>query len=676
MTDKTHPDNTVRCTLSAPVFVPGMLSILLLLGFCVLWPSLAEQAFDSAQAWISASFGWYYVLAASAFLVCLVVIAASRFGDIRLGPDDATPEYSYTSWIAMLFAAGMGIGLLYFGVAEPMMHFAAPPTAAAQTPAAAQQAMSTTFFHWGLHAWGIYATVGLALAYFGFRYKLPLTLRSALYPLLRERIHGPLGHAVDSFALVSTVFGIATTLGYGVLQLSAGLQRVTGMDTSGPGFRYLAIAVVISLAGISAATGVGRGVKRLSELNLLLAIGLMLFVLFSGPTTAVLGAFSENLGNYLSEVVSMSFRTFAYSDADKQGWLSGWTLLYWAWWISWSPFVGLFIARISRGRTIREFVLGVLLVPTAFNFLWMSVFGNSAIWLDVNKAGGALSLLANNADTLLFNFLDLLPASTLSSCVALLLIVVFFVTSADSGALVLDGIASRGHPRSPVWQRLMWTLLLGLTAALLMGVGGLKALQSMTLIAALPFSMIMLAACAGLWRGLIADQAHTTRDFSPATSFWNGQRWRQRLDHLLHRSSPQDANSFITHTAQPALQELAGELQARGQTARVDSSVYGRIALIVPQTGSRDFVYGIQIQTRSLTGQLALDATPDQQPLQLAEPMTFFEDGRAGYDVQTMTREELLADVLRQFERYIQLNRLHATHLLNTAPGHSQSDHT
>jgi len=477
MNDHAPRTTRWRSTLSAPVFIPSIIVIVALLGVCAVHPKLAEALFTHIQNWVYAHFSWYYILVVSAFLIFLVILAASPAGSIRLGPDDATPEYSYSSWIAMLFAAGMGIGLLYFGVAEPMMHFDKPIDAVAGTQAAARSAMVTTFFHWGLHAWAIYATVGLALAYFGFRYNLPLTIRSALYPLLKRRLDGTAGHVVDIFALVCTVFGIATTVGYGVLQLGAGVHRLTGMDTSSPAFRYTTIAVLIGMAGISAATGVGKGVKRLSEFNLLLALCLMLFVLFAGPTTELMQSFTENVGAYFSELTHMSFRTFAYADQEKQSWLSGWTVQYWAWWISWSPFVGLFIARISRGRTIREFIIGVLLVPSIFNFLWLSIFGNGAIWFDTHGGSKMLSSVSNSVDALLFNLFDMLPGSGISSGIAVLLIVVFFVTSADSGSLVLDGIASKGNEDTPVWQRLMWAAILGLTAALLMSVGGLKALR-------------------------------------------------------------------------------------------------------------------------------------------------------------------------------------------------------
>ena len=664
-----------RSTWSWPVFVPGLFILIVLLAVCTFDPKGAERFFVAGQNWVAANFSWFYLLAVAIFLILLVVIAASRFGSIRLGADDARPEFSFASWLAMLFAAGMGIGLLYFGVAEPMMHYAAPPLASAGTPAAAREAMTTTFFHWGFHAWAIYALVGLVLAYFGFRYNLPLSLRSGLYPLLRERIHGPIGHAVDVFALVGSVFGIATTLGYGVMQIAAGLQRLTGWQTGTQTFQFGLIAIVVLLAGVSAASGLDKGVKRLSEFNLLLAIALALFVLFAGPTLPVLGLLLENIGNYLSQVVSLTFRSFAYEPANSAGWFTGWTILYWAWWISWSPFVGLFIARISRGRTIREFILGALFVPTGFNLLWMTIFGNSAIWIDQHVAAGALSAASGQVDALLFIFFDYLPASGLTSALAVVLIGVFFVTSADSGAFVIDTIASRGHPASPVWQRLFWAVLLGLTAGLLLYAGGLAALQSMTLIAALPFTAIMLLLCVSLWKGLCADALHADRKLSPATNFWSGQHWRYRLDVLLRGPNRLALQQFMREVVNVALAEVSAELLRRGLVCRVEAQGDDRSSLVVPQNGMRDFVYGVELQERPHAVFNPLSATRsasgEDEGDVVVTPMTFFADGRAGYDIRYMTRDEVIADVLRQFERYLELTQHAATELLTTAPEHS-----
>lgn len=670
-----------RMTFAPAVVLPSLLVLGALLVLCGFYPQRADQLFGSAQAWVVTNFDWFYTVAVTGFLVFLVLIAWSRYGDIRLGPDDAKPEFSFASWTAMLFAAGMGIGLMYFGVGEPLQHYLNPPTQEAGTPAAAREALTSTFFHWGFQAWAIYGVMGLVLAYFGFRYNLPLTMRSGLYPLLQKRINGPIGHSVDAFALVGTIAGLATTLGYGALQLAAGLNLVTGWDTGTTAFRIAVIVVVVGLAGLSAASGLDKGVKRLSEVNLLITFALLGFVLLCGPTVFLLQAFSENIGNYLSSLVGMSLRTFTYEVAKDDGWFGGWTILYWAWWISWSPFVGMFIARISRGRTVREFIVGVLFIPTAFNLLWMTVFGNGAIWIDTHVAQGALSATASNVDALLFRFFEYLPLGKAVSWIAVLLITLFFVTSADSGAYVVDAIASRGHPQSPVWQRLFWAVVLGMTAVVLLLAGGLKALQAMTLVTALPVAAIMVLLCIGLWRGMKADLAHAGQDLAPATSFWTGQHWRKRLEQIVHQPTEADVNRFLKVSVLPAMQEVVAEMRKQGVDARVqdDTAVTegadaGSVRLIVPITGLRDFVYGVRPVTRRLPGFMLTEVTDDEANVRrhVVEPITFFEDGREGYDVQYLRQEELIADILRNYERYLSLMADQRTVLLNRAPGHTE----
>lgn len=670
-----------RMTFAPAVVLPSLLVLGALLMLCGFYPQRADQLFGSAQAWVVTNFDWFYTVAVTGFLVFLVLIAWSRYGDIRLGPDDAKPEFSFASWTAMLFAAGMGIGLMYFGVGEPLQHYLNPPTQEAGTPAAAREALTSTFFHWGFQAWAIYGVMGLVLAYFGFRYNLPLTMRSGLYPLLQKRINGPIGHSVDAFALVGTVAGLATTLGYGALQLAAGLNLVAGWDTGTTAFRIAVIVVVVGLAGLSAASGLDKGVKRLSEVNLLITFALLGFVLLCGPTVFLLQAFSENIGNYLSSLVGMSLRTFTYEVAKDDGWFGGWTILYWAWWISWSPFVGMFIARISRGRTVREFIVGVLFIPTAFNLLWMTVFGNGAIWIDTHVAQGALSATASNVDALLFRFFEYLPLAKAVSWIAVLLITLFFVTSADSGAYVVDAIASRGHPQSPVWQRLFWAAVLGMTAVVLLLAGGLKALQAMTLVTALPVAAIMVLLCIGLWRGMKADLAHAGQDLAPATSFWTGQHWRKRLEQIVHQPTEADVNRFLKVSVLPAMQEVVAEMRKQGVDARVqdDTAVTegadaGSVRLIVPITGLRDFVYGVRPVTRRLPGFMLTEVTDDEANVRrhVVEPITFFEDGREGYDVQYLRQEELIADILRNYERYLSLMADQRTVLLNRAPGHTE----
>ena len=664
-----------RTTFAPKVVLPALLVLGILLVFCGFYPQRAERFFSGAQGWVVGHFDWFYTVVVTVFLVFLVLIASSRYGDIRLGADDAVPDFSFVSWTAMLFAAGMGIGLMYFGVGEPLQHFLKPPTQIGGTPAAAREAMQSTFFHWGFHAWAVYGAMGLVLAYFGFRYNLPLTMRSGLYPLLKERINGPIGDAVDAFALVGTIAGIATTLGYGALQLSAGLGSLTSWDTGSTGFRIAIIAIVVGLAGISAVTGLDKGVRRLSELNLSLSFILLGFVLMAGPTVFLFQALSENIGNYLSQLVNMSLRTFAYEPTQEAGWFGGWTILYWAWWISWSPFVGMFIARISRGRTIRQFVVGVLLVPTAFNLVWMTVFGNGAIWIDTHVANGALAQTVGNVDALLFRFFDYLPFTSAVSWLAIVLIAVFFVTSADSGAFVVDSIASRGNPRSPVWQRLFWAAVLGVTAVVLLLAGGLKALQAMTLVAALPVAVIMLALCFGLWRGLAADVAHSSQDLSPATNFWSGQHWLRRLEQIVHQSTRSEVLEYLRATVLPAMEQVASELRKRGVEATVHSEEVadGTLRLTIPDPLMRDFVYGVKVQERTLPVFLVREATQSSANTQVFEPITFFADGRLGYDIQYLRPEELIADILRHYERYRAITGDERTQLLNRAPGHTDA---
>ncbi|MDT8311534.1 MAG: BCCT family transporter, partial [Methylophaga sp.] len=498
-TDRMSKNMMGIAQINPPVFFSSALLILVFVIFGAVFSDTAASVFAAVQIWIVNTFGWFYLLAVGIFLFFSLALAISNYGRIKLGPDHSEPDYSYFSWFAMLFSAGMGIGLLFFGVAEPVMHYAAPPSMDGESIAAARQAMSITFFHWGLHAWAIYAVVGLSLAYFGFRYNLPLTIRSALYPLIGDKIYGPIGHVVDTFAVLGTMFGVATSLGLGVLQINAGLSYLFDLPES----IYLQvglIAFITVLATASVVAGLDAGIKRLSQLNLTLAIVLLLFVLIAGPTLFLMQSLIQNTGTYLNDIVQMTFNLYAYQPTD---WMASWTLFYWGWWIAWSPFVGMFIARVSRGRTIREFVLGVLFVPVGFTFMWMTFFGGTALHMELGQLSGVISgAVAESVPTALFTLFEQLPFSMLASGIATVLVVTFFVTSSDSGSLVIDIITSGGHPKPPVWQRIFWAVTEGLVAAVLLLAGGLTALQTVSIIGALPFSIIMLVICYGLYKGL------------------------------------------------------------------------------------------------------------------------------------------------------------------------------
>lgn len=499
----------MRIQWNPPVFILSAVLILVFVLFAVVATEFAERMFLAIHDGITENLGWLYVIGVAGFLVFVIALALSGFGRVKLGRDHTEPDYTYVSWFAMLFSAGMGIGLMFFGVAEPVMHYVNPPAGTPEVAGAARQAMRITFFHWGVHAWAIYAVVALSLAYFAFRHDLPLTIRSSLYPLIGERIHGPIGHTVDIFAVLGTLFGVATSLGLGVLQINAGLNYLLDVPTTLL-VQCLLIATITGFATISVALGLDRGIRRISELNMILAGLLLLFVLVAGPTVFLLQTLVQNTGMYLSRLLEMTFNLHAYEPTD---WINDWTLFYWGWWIAWAPFVGMFIARISRGRTIREFVGGVLLVPVGFTFIWMSVFGGTALHMIMVQ--GIVELAeAVSADTAVafFIFAEQLPFAPVIATLATLLVVTFFVTSSDSGSLVVDILTSGGGKvASPLWQRIFWAVLEGLVATALLIAGGLVALRTAAIASALPFMIIMVLMCWGLLRALRADQVKEPR---------------------------------------------------------------------------------------------------------------------------------------------------------------------
>ena len=491
--------NPIVFGVSAAVIV-----LFVLLGMVI--PDQVNALFGSVQGFIVGELGWFYILAVAGFLIFTIAMMFSRYGDIRLGKDDERPEFSTLTWFAMLFSAGMGIGLLFYSVAEPIMHFTSPPPRGieAGTIEAAQQAMNITFFHWGLHAWGVYIIIGLSLAYFSYRHDLPLTIRWALYPILGERTKGPIGDIVEVFAVFGTMFGLATSLGLGVMQINSGLEYLGLFDVSTTN-QVLLISVITLAATVSVVTGLDKGVKILSEVNMVLGLVLLLFIAFAGPTVFILSSFVEGIGQYLSSVVEMTFMTDAYRGEDGAGWQSGWTMFYWGWWISWSPFVGMFIARISRGRTIREFITGVLLVPTLLGFFWLTVYGGTALSFELAGDNQISQAVAESVPTALYVMLEKLPWSGITMVLATIVIATYFVTSSDSGSLVIDILTSDGDPHPPVAQRIFWALMEGAVAAALLVTGGLKALQTASITMALPFTLIMILMCYALVKGLRAE---------------------------------------------------------------------------------------------------------------------------------------------------------------------------
>lgn len=633
--------------------------VVLLVAMILIAPEQTQTLLNAAKSGIFANFSWFYVLAFSVFLGFLVILSVSSLGNIKLGNDEEEPEFGFLSWLAMLFAAGMGVGLMFFGVAEPLTHYLSDITTGSAEHKQ-QEALLHTLFHWGIHAWAVYGTIALALAYFGFRYKLPLALRSCFYPLLKERINGKLGDLIDIMALLATLFGIITTLGFGASQLGAGLHQLGWISENSFSLQIVVITVVMSLAIFSAISGVGKGVKILSELNLTLAFCLLIFVLVAGPTLYLLSAFSDNIGTYLSNLVQLSFKTYVY-EQEHTGWFSGWTILYWAWWCSWAPFVGLFIARISKGRTIREFIFGVLVIPSMFGILWFTVFGNTAIWLNDGEAAGTLGQMISSPETLLFKFLDYLPLSGVTGLVSLVVISLFFITSADSGIYVLNNIASRDKSlAAPRWQAVMWGVLMSVVAIVLMQSGGLANLQAMTLLVALPFAMLMLLMCFSLWKGLSADKKYFDTKVNPTSIFWTGDKWKERLEQMMNQTQEKDILRFLKHTVLPAMRELRQELIGKYDLSVQVNTLFEQdepaVELVIQKDSMRDFMYGVKSIGREVSEQLINDDNlPHIQHSMTYEPYTYFFDGRVGYDVQYMDKDELIADMLKHYERYLSL---------------------
>jgi choline/glycine/proline betaine transport protein len=614
----------------------------------------AQALFNDVQQWIITNASWFYILAVALILISVVFLAVSRYGDIKLGPDHSEPEYRSSSWFAMLFSAGMGIGLMFFGVAEPVMHFTTPPVGEPGTVAAAREAMKITFFHWGLHAWAIYAMVGLILAYFSFRKGLPLTLRSALYPLIGERIHGPIGHAVDIFAILGTVFGVATSLGYGVLQINSGFHHLFGLPVN-PTVQIVLIAITCGLATLSVASGLDKGIRILSELNLGLAAVLLLFVLLLGPTVFLLQTYVQNTGAYLSDIVYKTFNLYAYQPTD---WIGGWTLLYWGWWLSWSPFVGLFIARISRGRTIREFVCGVLFVPAGFTLLWMTVFGDSAIHMIPTDGVQDLAAIVDQDSSLaLFAFLEHFPLSSVVSMVAVLMVVVFFVTSADSGALVVDMLASSGHDHSPLWQRIFWSVSIGVVAIALLLANGLKALQTATIASALPFSVILLASIWGLFRALHLDA--TRRGLrnqalpSPRQAPHAHGGWQRRLRNIAMLPRRAHVTRFIAEVARPACEEVAAELRKQGYEVTVSEREDGRVSLELDHAGEGRFLYEVRPRAFTTPSFVMRDTEESSDARKYFRAEVHLREGGQDYDIMGWSRDDVISDILDQYERHL-----------------------
>ncbi|MGB6926952.1 BCCT family transporter [Psychrobacter sp.] len=652
-----------RSTILLPVFVPAAIIMLLLVIGTAINPEAAGALFSDVLSFTTETFGWFYMLAVALFLMFIIVLAFSSYGSIKLGPDHAEAEYGFLEWFAMLFSAGYGIALLFYGVAEPVMHFSSPPMSDPQTIAAAKEAMQIAYFHWGFHIWAIYGVVGLSLAYFAFRHGLPLSIRSTLYPIIGDRIHGPIGHTVDVFAILGTMFGIATSLGLSVSQINAGLNYllpdIIPVNTT---IQVVAIALVTAAALVSVLAGMDKGVKRLSILNMLLATALMLFVFVVGPTIFILNAFMENTGSYLGNIVERTFSLQAYENSD---WIGSWTLFIFAWTIAWAPFVGLFIAKISRGRTIREFVLGVMLVPTFFTFFWFSVFGDTALhMIMVDGYTSLISEVQNNQAIALFKLLENLPFTEFVSSLTILLIITFFVTSSDSGSLVIDSLAAGGRSDTPWWQRSFWVVTEGAVAAVLLLAGGLEALQTAAIVSALPFAIIILISMFGMWRALRIE-GHRNQslgnDNRLPPHLLKPSAWRERIDYMTDKPTREKVLSYIKEVVMPSMMEVSSKFAETGWTTEVNYDAVNNRAVLELQRGDDvEFWYEVRLSEHDAPDYYTEDSadTLPQEHHHRAE--VYLRRGGQTYDLYGYKSESVINDIIDQFEKYL--------HFLNVSP--------
>jgi len=489
---------------NAGVFIPSFIIVFVLVAVTLIVGKPMEVFFSKTQTIISDYTGWFFVLAMNLFLGFALYLGFGKFGSVRLGGDDAKPDFSKASWFSMLFSAGMGIGLLFWGVSEPIFHFENNPLGHSGVEAA-RSAMGLTFLHWGVHAWAVYAIVGLALAYFTFNKKLPLTIRSIFYPLIGDKIYGFWGDLVDTISVIATLFGLATSLGFGVQQINAGLSFLFDVNY-GVNSQVVLIVIITLFASLSLVFGLDKGIRRLSVFNMFMALLLLFFVLLIGPTNFILKSFVQNVGYYIGNFFQLSFWTESYKGVQEvKHWQNSWTIFYWAWWIAWSPFVGLFIARISKGRTIKEFVLGVLLVPSLLTFLWISVFGGSAIYHELLGNTQVSEAVNDNIATAIYHLLGNFPLTFISSLLTVILVACFFVTSSDSGSMVVDILTSGGKLDAPKGQKIFWASTEGIIAIVLLLGGGLAALQTVTILSGLPFAVILLVMCYSLLKSLRED---------------------------------------------------------------------------------------------------------------------------------------------------------------------------
>ena len=652
-----------------PVFLGTSGIIVAFVLFAGIWPDTAETVIFGSMDWVATNFGWYYVLTATLVVVFVLLVAFSKVGGTKMGPDHSLPKYNLFTWAAMLFAAGIGVDLMFFGISGPATNFLTPPDVPAGSEEAARMAPIWTIFHYGIPGWAMYALMGMAFGLFAYRYHLPLSIRSALAPIFGRRIHGAVGHVAEIGATIGTIFGISVSLGIGVVFLNFGLSALFDIPNSiGVQVALMALAVFITV--MSTVSGVDKGIRRLSELNVLMALVLMLWVLFSGQTHHLLNALVQNIGDFFSRFPGMMMNTFAYNDgtadypADQ--WMADWTLFFWAWWIAWAPFVSLFLARISRGRTLRQFVVGVLLIPFSFILLWVSIFGNAA--LSFFGDADFLDLAVNQPESGFFNLLEQYPGATFTVSLALLTGLFFYVTSADSGSLVMANMtskASTAESDGPPWLRIVWAVITGALTLVMLFIDGVYTLQAATVMVGLPLSVMVYLMMVSLWKVLRIELTSLESRQATLPSLLTSRvreaegsdrgSWRQRLQHRMTYATAEQATTFIETVATPAVEEVAAELEDLGadvvcqRGAHPDSGI-PFVDLVVSFPDAEDFkyqTYPVAYSTPSFAANLA--AVRDTY----YRVEIFSVLGSRGRDIMGSSKAQVIADVLDSYDAHI-----------------------
>jgi choline/glycine/proline betaine transport protein len=651
-----------------PVFLGSVVGVTAMALWAIIAPSQAESAIFEVVDRVTTGFGWFYILLATVILVFVLFLGFSRYGLIRLGPDHSRPEYSTFAWASMLFAAGIGTDVMFYSVVEPVTQYMAPPTGEPETVAAAREATVWTLFHYGITGWAMYALMGLALAYFAYRLDLPLAVRSALFPIFGKRVDGALGHAVDTAAVLGTVFGVATSLGIGVVFLNVGLNQAFGVAV-GTGAQIALAVLAVTMAAVSATTGVDRGIRFLSQLNVLLALGLAAWVLVTGRTTFILNAVVTNVGDFVRTFPAKTMETFAF--VDNAEWMSLWTLFFWAWWIAWASFVGLFLARISRGRTIRQFVAGTMVIPFSYIVMWISIFGNAAI--DRVRGGDAeFAAQAQEFDgSGFFALLEGYPASSVLIVLSIFIGLLFYVTSADSGALVMGNLSSRlrsVQDDAAPWMRIVWAAVTGLLTIGMLAVGGITALQYATIIFAVPFALVLVLVMWGLHKALRVEARRTDSAVHHLPTMLSARAatetrgaWRARLARALNFVDVQDAARHLDDVVAPALREVAGDMEARGLSAVVATGAGDVESGALPwvelrtEVPEHPFVYRVEV-TESAVPTYGGRMIGDRD--RYARLEVHLDGGGQDYDVMGFTENQVIHDCLDQYEQHLAFLRL------------------